>query len=85
MISDFPVSLIIKICPCWANGCLGCVLGTSYHKADLLKELKQLRFTPMSELNAIMKGKDNRRWNAGARDKDGEGGDADAAPAKPVV
>merc|ERR1719284_984316 len=26
-------------------------------KADLLKELKQLKFTPMSELNAIMNGK----------------------------
>merc|ERR1719160_2356773 len=38
-------------------------------KADLLKELKQLKFTPMSELNAIMKGKDNRKY-AGARDKD---------------
>merc|ERR1719316_1164309 len=46
-------------------------------KADLLKELKQLKFTPMSELNAIMKGKDNRRYLK-AGEKDTERGDADA-------
>merc|ERR1712072_1182762 len=30
-------------------------------KEVLLKELLKLKFTPMSELNAIMKGKDNRK------------------------
>merc|ERR1719316_2085949 len=45
-------------------------------KADLLRELKELRFTPMSELNAIMKGKDNRKF-PGAKDKDGEAAEAD--------
>merc|ERR1711959_460740 len=30
-------------------------------KDVLLKELQKLKFTPMSELNAIMKGKDNRK------------------------
>merc|ERR1712072_244761 len=32
-------------------------------KEVLLKELQKLKFTPMSELNAIMKGKDNRKDN----------------------
>merc|ERR1719506_2280368 len=46
-------------------------------KADLLRELKQLKFTPMSELNAIMKGKDNRRF-PGAKEKDTDGVEGDA-------
>jgi len=34
-------------------------------KADLLRELKELRFTPMSELDAILKGRDSRPSDAG--------------------
>merc|ERR1719379_394855 len=47
-------------------------------KVDLLRELKQLKFTPMSELNAIMKGKDKRRYMS-SKDKDGDIADADAS------
>lgn len=53
-------------------------------KDVLLKELQKLKFTPMSELNAIMKGKDNRKDGKKKKEdeeeaEDGEeGGQADA-------
>lgn len=41
-------------------------------KELLLKELQKLKFTPMSELNAIMKGKDNRKHEKKKKDDDDE-------------
>jgi len=54
-------------------------------KEVLLKELMKLKFTPMSELNAIMKGKDNRKHDKKKKDEEGddgeEGGEKDEADA----
>merc|ERR1712096_173849 len=36
------------------------------------KELQRLKFTPMSEIDAIMKGKDNRKDNSKKKKKDDE-------------
>merc|ERR1719353_1596202 len=41
-------------------------------KEMLLKELQKLKFTPMSELNAIMKGKDKRKDNGKKKKEDEE-------------
>jgi DNA topoisomerase-2 len=41
-------------------------------KDMLLKELQKLKFTPMSELNAIMKGKDNRRHKGDKKEDDAQ-------------
>jgi DNA topoisomerase-2 len=41
-------------------------------KDALLKELQKLKFTPMSELNAIMKGKDNRRHKGDKKEEEAE-------------
>jgi DNA topoisomerase-2 len=41
-------------------------------KDVLLKELQKLKFTPMSELNAIMKGKDNRKHKGDKKDDDAQ-------------
>jgi len=52
-------------------------------KEMLLKELQKLKFTPMSELNAIMKGKDNRRHKGDKKEEDGqEDGGNDEADAE---
>jgi DNA topoisomerase-2 len=39
-------------------------------KEVLLKELQKLKFTPMSEINAIMKGKDNRRHKGDKKEEE---------------
>merc|ERR1719399_249484 len=41
-------------------------------KESLLKELQKLKFTPMSELNAIMKGKDNRKHKGDKKEEDAQ-------------
>jgi len=41
-------------------------------KDMLLKELQKLKFTPMSELNAIMKGKDNRKYKGDKKEDDAQ-------------
>jgi len=48
-------------------------------KDVLLKELQKLKFTPMSELNAIMKGKDNRKHDKKKKDEDEEAQEEGAA------
>jgi len=50
-------------------------------KDVLLKELQKLKFTPMCEINAIMKGKDNRKEVKKKKD-DGENGEDEEASAE---
>lgn len=51
-------------------------------KEVLLKELQKLKFTPMCELNAIMKGKDNRKETKKKKDEDEDGDENEEAAAE---